>query len=89
MSIEFANNEPVISFPGGISGGGGGSDKNYVFTQNIPSSTWNINHGLNKNPSVIIVNSDKICVYGQIVYIDANSIVVNFNSPLGGEAYLN
>lgn len=66
------------------------SDKNFVFTQRVSSTVWNIVHDLNKYPSVTIVDSGGNNVYGgQVHYIDQNKLNVEFSSPFGGIAYLN
>jgi hypothetical protein len=67
----------------------GMSDAHYVHTQNVSSATWTINHGLNKKPSVTVVDSAKRTVHGQIEYIDNNSLQITFKSGFKGEAYLN
>lgn len=64
-------------------------DKNYVFTQNTPSTLWQINHNLNKRPSVTAVNVNNIVVYGDVTYIDDNNLTIQFNAGFSGKAYLN
>lgn len=61
----------------------------YIFTQIAASATWNINHNLNKRPSVTIVDSGGNVVIGDIKYIDDNNIKAIFSSAFGGNAYLN
>lgn len=61
----------------------------YVHTQGSASSAWTINHPLNKFPSVDIVDSANSVVIGQIEYISASQIIVYFNNPFSGKAYLN
>ena len=64
-------------------------DKTYVFSQTTSLSTWSVAHNLNKYPSVIVVDSAKSLVVGEVVYIDANNIELRFSSPFKGEAYFN
>ena len=64
-------------------------DKNFVFEQGVSSAVWNINHGLNKYPAVIAVDTANSVVVGQIEYVDINNVTITFNSPFSGEAYLN
>lgn len=75
--------------PPGSGGGGGGSDAHYVHNQLVASSSWSIVHGLNKKPSVTIVDSGDTVVVGDVDYTDNNSLVVTFAAPFGGKAYLN
>ena len=62
---------------------------NYVHDQGIPSLTWTINHGLNKYPSAVAVDSAKSVVVGQIDYVDLNNITITFNASFSGSAYIN
>lgn len=65
------------------------SDKNYVHTQSTPSSSWSISHNLNKKPSVTVIDSGNNQVEGDILYIDLNNIIINFNASFSGRATLN
>lgn len=67
----------------------GGSDKHFVFNQSVPASTWNIEHGLEKYPSVTVVDSAGNEVVGDCEYIDDNNVVVTFSNAFSGKAYLN
>lgn len=69
--------------------GGSGGDKNFVFTQNVPSATWNITHNLGKYASVTIVDSAGTVVNGEVEYNSVNEVTVTFRSVFSGEAYLN
>ena len=48
-----------------------------------------VNHGLNKYPSVSVVNSANLTVYGQVEYDSLNEVTITFNSPTNGKAYFN
>jgi hypothetical protein len=65
------------------------SDKNFIYDQQVLSTTWNINHNLNKFPSVLIVDNSGTIVEGEIKYIDLNNITINFNIAFKGKAYIN
>lgn len=67
----------------------GGGDKTFTFAQSTAANTWYINHGLNKFPSVTIVDSGNNVVLGVIEYTDTNNCVCRFNAPFSGKAYLN
>lgn len=66
-----------------------GNDKNFVFTQASPSNTWNINHQLNKFPSVTIVDSAGTQVIGDVQHTDNNNLTVTFINQFSGKAYIN
>jgi len=60
----------------------------HVHTQGTASTTWTINHALGGYPSVMIVDSAKTVVYGEINYLSTTQVVVNFSSAFSGYAYL-
>ena len=64
-------------------------DKNFVFNQSVAASTWNIQHNLNKFPSVTSVNINNIEVKGEIEYTDLNNLTITFSAGFSGKAYLN
>jgi len=43
-----------------------------------------INHGLNKYPIVNIINESGELIYGDVTYLDRNTIKVEFSEPLTG-----
>lgn len=67
----------------------GGSDKSFVFTQSVAAAKWEIQHNLDKYPSVSIVDSAGTEVVGDVQYTDQNNIVILFTAPFSGKAYLN
>lgn len=64
-------------------------DKNYVFIQSTPNTTWNVAHNLNKFPSVSVVNINNILMYGQVTYVDLNNLTIEFSAGFSGKAYMN
>lgn len=66
-----------------------GADKHYEHVQGVASATWNIAHGLNKYPSVSIVDSSGNIVIGDTNYVDVNNVTLTFAGAFAGKAYLN
>ena len=64
-------------------------DKTYVYYQNVQSDTWEIQHNLNKYPSITVVDSANNIVVGDIHYVDANKVIVTFSAPFSGKAFCN
>lgn len=66
-------------------------DKLWTFTyeQAIASDTWEIQHNLGRNPSVVIVDSSGNVFYPAVQYIDENKLIVTMNGATTGKAYLN
>lgn len=69
-----------------------GGDKNFVFEQSTPSTTWTIEHNLGKRPSVTVVDSAGTAVLGQVTYDTddpLNKVTVTFSAEFSGTATLN
>ena len=60
----------------------------HIHTQGTASATWTIAHGLGGYPSVMVVDSAKTVVYGEVSYTSTSQVVVNFSSAFSGYAYL-
>lgn len=65
-----------------------GADLTYTWDQTTPASTWTINHGLGEYLNITVATSTGVQVEGDILYQDANTIVVQFSSAFSGKAYL-
>jgi len=96
LTLETSNGEITANkyygfagYTSNTGGGGGGDDKNFVYTQSVASATWSITHNLDKYPSVSVTDSGLNTVYGDIEYIDTNSLTITFKSAFGGKAFLN
>lgn len=68
---------------------GGGDDAHFVHRQDMTSNTWEIEHNLNKYPSVTVVDSGDNVLHTEVVYIDKNNLEVRFVASTSGKAYLN
>lgn len=66
-----------------------GGDKHFRFEQVIPAATWSITHGLEKFPSVTVVDSAATEVTGKVEYPNNNEVIVTFNAAFTGQAFLN
>ena len=64
-------------------------DKTYVYYQNVQSDAWEIQHNLDKYPSITVVDSASNVVVGDIRYVDTNNVVVTFTAPFSGKAFCN
>jgi hypothetical protein len=65
------------------------TDSRYEHTQETVGKVWEINHNLNKKPSVTVVDSGDNVVIGEVQYVDNNNLTVSFNASFSGKAYLN
>ena len=62
----------------------------YVHEQGIASDTWIINHNLEKEPSVVVVDTaGEEQIPDRKVYNSKNQVTLYFLSEFAGKAYLN
>ena len=61
----------------------------HVHHQVSPNTEWMVNHFLGKFPSVTTTDEDGGEMKGKIVYVNANTVRVEFSNPKTGWAYLN
>ncbi len=67
----------------------GVGDKNYIHDQGLASSTWTVNHGLNKRPSVTVVDTAGTEHEAKVFHVDNDNLVITHNNSFSGKAYLN
>lgn len=63
--------------------------RNFVFTQNVASAKWEVQHDLDCWPAVTVVDSAGTEVVGDVQYIDKNKVVISFTAPFSGKAFFN
>lgn len=68
---------------------GTGGDKHYVHKQETSSDTWEVIHGLGKEPAVTIVDSAGTEVIGEVEYVNLNKCILRFQAPFSGKAIFN
>lgn len=64
-------------------------DAHFVFEQVLPATVWTVSHGMDKRPSVVVVDSSGRVVIGQTEYLSSNSVRLTFGAAFAGVAYLN
>lgn len=64
-------------------------DKKWTHIQSTPSAQWIIDHPLEKNPAVTLLNSAKEKFEGDESYPYVGRVIVNFSEPMIGTAELN
>ena len=65
------------------------ADKNFVHTQDPASDSWEVAHKLNKRPAVTVVDSAGSLVFGDVIYVDDNNLLIKFNGSFKGSCYCN
>ena len=61
----------------------------FVFSQNTPSTTWEITHNLGKFPSITVIDTGNTVVNGEYNYTSNIKVTLNFSAAFAGKAYLN
>lgn len=72
-----------------INNDGEGKDKSGEYTQDTQAKVWVILHGLNKKPSVTVVDDTGAVVLCDIEYTNENTVTLRFSEPTAGTVYLN
>jgi hypothetical protein len=68
---------------------GEAGDLTYVHDQALASAEWEVEHGLLKFPSVMVVDTSGRQIFGDVVFVDSTSVTITFSSTVSGKAYLN
>lgn len=90
-SISIDNFYDIVNFTFGDNSG----DKTSVYDQVTPATIWGppatgmVYHGLNKFPSITVVDTAKSVVVGNYTYVDNNNVIIEFSAPFPGKAYFN
>lgn len=61
----------------------------FVFEQGVASSVWEIQHNLNKYPSVSVVDSAGNEIIAEVRYSDLDNITITMTGAFKGRALLN
>lgn len=64
-------------------------DSYYEELVSMPKKEWEINHNLNKYPSVTITNNYNQVVIGDVKYINKNKLTVSFSAEFSGKVICN
>ena len=88
--VEISASEDVVSvLTVGQQGPAGPGQQTYVHDQASPSSTWVVNHALDRYPSVSVVDSAGNTIICDAQYASVNSLSITFSAAFAGRAYLN
>lgn len=60
----------------------------HTHTQNVPSTTWIIEHGLGTYPQVSAMEFGGASIEGDVTYVDDNTMHLQFSALVSGTAYL-
>lgn len=85
QSIVVRETRPNFSVKGIV----GGTDAHFVHNQVFPSAIWEVDHNLNKKPSVTVVDSADSVVIGDVEYLNNKQVRLTFVGAFSGKAYFN
>lgn len=61
----------------------------YTHVQSSATTTWTVNHNLGSRPGgVTVVDSGENIVFGDVLYVNDNSLTITFSSAFGGKVYI-
>lgn len=61
----------------------------YTHVQASATNTWSVNHNLGVHPGgVTVVDSGDNIVYGDVLYVNDNTLTITFSSAFGGKVYI-
>jgi hypothetical protein len=66
----------------------GGNTRRHIHDQSAVSNHWIINHTLGGYPSVMVVDTARNVVVGEVTYNSTSQVVVDFSAEFSGYAYL-
>jgi hypothetical protein len=73
--------------PEGPQGPSGAAASNFTHSQATPSAVWEIVHGMGAYPGgITVIDSSGRLVEGDITYLDANTIRLDFTTAFSGTA---
>ena len=89
--VEIAHSDEITVLSVAEQGppGPSGTAATFIHQQSIPSSSWAITHGLDKYPSVSVVDSAGSQIISDVTYHNPTSLTVTFSAAFSGNAYLN
>lgn len=65
-----------------------GTDNIFEYSTREPLASWQIEHNLNKYPSVMVTDWDYNVIGADIKYVGLNKVIVNLSEPICGRAFL-
>jgi hypothetical protein len=65
----------------------GPNDQSYKHTQAMPLTTWTIQHNMGRRPSVHAEDAAGTVIYGSIMHVDDNLLLLSFSMAITGTAY--
>lgn len=65
------------------------TDAYYRHRQQISSDFWTVEHNLNKNPSVTVHDTAGTRIFGSVVYVNPNTLTIEFSAATSGDAECN
>lgn len=65
----------------------GSYNDSFVYSQSTATSTWTVNHNLNKYPGIHITDINNNEVIADVQFTTVNQVVISFSEPFSGNAF--
>lgn len=88
IALEVQNPEVSLTLDVNSFHGNNATPISYTFQTLTPLATWNINHNLNYRPVVQVFNSASQLIFGNVIHMSDNQVIVSFTTPVSGFARL-
>jgi hypothetical protein len=72
-----------------LNGQGGSTNNSFRYSSDTKKLVWEIEHNLQKYPSVVVTDTAGTTYEGNVRYIDDNKLTITFSVPFKGYADLN
>lgn len=66
-----------------------GNDKHFEHVQSVASSSWTVNHNLDKRPAVTVLDSMGREMEGDVTHVTTLQLTIQFSAPFSGTCYCN
>jgi ABC-type transport system substrate-binding protein len=88
--VTSQERRPMVNDNGPDAGSGGGSVPltRFIYQQATPATVWTVPHDLATYPTVVVLDSANQEVFGDVEYLDENTVQLTFSAPFSGTAYL-
>lgn len=87
--ISVSRGPRGLTGPIGPQGPQGEPPPTFIYEQAVAADEWVVTHNLSKYPSVTVVDSANSVVIGDVFFVSNSQVILEFDAPFAGKAFLN